>query len=57
VKDEKIQAEMKRKMLVKEMSGVCEERMKGTNYDKYFCEAFCKKIKTSEEIESVINNL
>lgn len=31
--------------------------MKGTRYDRYFCEEFMKRVKDNQEIEDLINKI
>jgi single-stranded DNA-specific DHH superfamily exonuclease len=47
----------RRKEAVRALVAVCEEKGQGTRYDKYFIEEFVKKIKTTEDIESLIERL
>lgn len=47
----------KRKENIKLLGALCEERLPGTKYDRFFSEEFCKKLKTGEEVENFINSL
>ena len=43
---------------MKELGVICEERMPTADqrkkYDRFFMDEFCKKIKTTEEIEQIV---
>jgi hypothetical protein len=47
----------KRKELVKEMSNLCEAKLVGTKYDRWFVEEFVKKIPKIEVIEEIVEKL
>ena len=39
------------------LATLCEERMPGTRYDRYYMEEFSKKVKNTEEIEEIVSRL
>jgi hypothetical protein len=54
VREEKGREVLKRKDLVKQLWTLCEDRVPGTKYDRYFIEEFAKKFKTTEQVEAVL---
>ena len=48
---------VRRREAVKQLSAICEERLPGTNFDRYFIQEFAKKFKNAEGIEAVITRL
>ncbi len=50
-------AQRKRREVIKEFIRLCEEKMPGTKYDRYFCDEYAKKIKKTEDIEEIISKL
>lgn len=47
----------RRRELVKEFGLLCQDKLPGTNYDRFFIEEVCKKIKTTEEIDTIVTTL
>ena len=56
-KEDKITLIKKRKEKVKEFSNLCELKLVGSNYDRFFVEEFVKKIPKLEAIEEIIEKL
>lgn len=46
-----------RKEAVRHLIAACQEKLPGTNYDRFFVEEFAKKLRTIEIIESVVQRM
>jgi hypothetical protein len=56
-KEEKAALLKKRREVVKELSNLCEQRLVGSKYDRWFVEEFVKKIPQLDVIEDIMHRL
>ena len=55
VKEERDALIRRRKENVRLLGSTCEERLPGSNFDRFFAEEFCKKLKTPEALEEFMD--
>lgn len=56
-KEEKEAIIRKRKEHVRRLGEICQEKLPGSKYDRFFAEEFCKKIKGNEELDQFMDRL
>lgn len=57
IKEEREAQIRKRKEHVRRLGEICQEKMPGSKYDRFFAEEFCKKLKTNDELDQFMDKL